>query len=362
MKIIQDRRALHRIPELELDLPETMAYLKNALTGLKCTVFSPMPGALAAFFDFGASHAIAFRADCDGLPIQEKTDVPYASCHKGRMHACGHDGHMAIALELARGLDSLDSLHHNVLLLFQPGEESPGGAEPLCRTGVLEQYNVKAIFGLHLWPGLEQGVVFSRKGGLMSRASELNVDIHGRSAHIAKAGEALDALRAGLRFYDRMLRLEQSLPRETYRLLNCGKMTSGTVRNAISAHTRLEGSLRAFEDEVFEGLQVGLQEIAAEVEKETGCTVKISYSEGYRAVWNPAELYDRVKALVPFRDLAEPTMTSEDFSAYQRRVPGLFFFLGLGTVPPLHSDDFHFDEQILTKGADFFLELAKKYR
>ena len=98
MQIMKDRRALHRIPELELNLPKTMEYLENALRGLNCTVFSPMESALCAWFDFGAKEAIAFRADADALPIQERSGAAYASTHPGRMHACGHDGHMAILL------------------------------------------------------------------------------------------------------------------------------------------------------------------------------------------------------------------------------------------------------------------------
>ena len=105
MQIVKDRRALHRIPELELSLPKTMAYLTDALSGLKCKVFSPMDSSLCALFDFGADHAIAFRADCDALPISERTGASFSSTHPGRMHACGHDGHVAIVLELARRLD-----------------------------------------------------------------------------------------------------------------------------------------------------------------------------------------------------------------------------------------------------------------
>ena len=362
MQIIKDRQALHAIPELELNLPQTMAYIARSLAGLNCTVFSPMEGALCAFFDFGADHAIAFRADCDALPITERCASPYASTHPGQMHACGHDGHMAIALELARRLDKKQSLPHNVLLVFQPGEESPGGARPLCETGVLEANRVTDIFGLHLWPVLEPGVVFSRRQELMSRSSEVNVDISGKSAHIAKAAEGWDALWAGTEFYRRAVAMEQRLAPEIYRLLKFGRFESGTVRNAISDHTRIEGSLRAFQDEVFEQLRSGLYAIAADVERETGCTVRISMSCGYPAILNPDSLYDRVKQAVDFAELAEPSMTSEDFAWYQRYVPGMFFFLGLGDTPALHTDNFDFDETILVKGADFFERLAEKFQ
>ena len=136
MDLISDRRALHRIPELDRDLPETLGYLRSVLEPLPCLLFSPAKSALCAFFDFGQDHSLAFRADMDALPVAEETGLPFASCHLGRMHACGHDGHMAIVLELARRLARQRSLPHNVLLVFQPAEETTGGARAICETGV----------------------------------------------------------------------------------------------------------------------------------------------------------------------------------------------------------------------------------
>jgi len=361
MQIYADRHALHRIPELHNDLPETVEYLKKALSGLNCSVASPMEGAVAAWFDFGQSSAIAFRADADALPIQEKNEAAYASAHPGKMHACGHDGHMAILLELARRLSEKERLSHNVLLLFQPAEETTGGAKDLCETGILEEKRVTAIFGLHLWPGIEKGTIASRKRELMARSSEVTVDIYGKSAHIAKAGEGIDALEAAADFYLRALELERSLPEDVYRLLKFGKFHSGTVRNALSAHTHLEGSLRAFQNDVFEGLRDGLAAIARKTENKFGCTVKLHFSDGYPAVMNPEALFDRVAKTVSFEALESPCMTAEDFSWYQQYVPGMFFFLGLGDTPPLHADTFDFDEAVLPVGADFFETLAEKF-
>lgn len=362
MQIFTDRHALHRIPELELCLPKTVSYLKNALSGLHCDVFSPMDSAVCAWFNFGKENAVAFRADMDALPIQEKTGAEYASTHPGCMHACGHDGHMAILLELARRLSERKDLPHNVLLVFQPGEESPGAAKLLCETGIFEEKKVKAIFGLHLWPGLEKGRVFSRKNELMSRSCEVTVDVYGKSAHIAKATEGIDALMAGAEFYRKAVAMEQAVPAGIFRLLKFGKFQSGTVRNALSAHTHIEGSLRAFQDEIFEGMANGLQQIAKEVEAQYGCTVTIHMSGGYPAVMNDPEIYDRAAQTADFAALAEPSMTSEDFSWYQKKIPGVFFFLGLGDTPALHADTFDFDETILLKGADFFEKLAENYQ
>ncbi len=362
MQIISHRRNLHRIPELCWELPKTMAYLRSALENLNCTLFSPVEGSLCAWFDFGAESAIAFRADCDALPIMEKSSAEYASTHAGNMHACGHDGHMAILLELARRISAKPHLNRNILLIFQPGEESPGGAERICDTGVLENHKVEAVFGLHLWPGLEKGVMFTREQELMSRASELTVDVCGVSAHLANANAGRDALAAAVQFYTKMRALEQALPQDIYRLLDFGKFHSGTARNAKSAHTHMEGSLRAFQDAVFESLRDGLYRIKDEVEADTGCTVSVHLNQGYPAVMNPGAMIEKVQSIAPVKLLEEPTMTSEDFSWYQKHVPGVFFFLGLGDVPALHTDTFDFDESVLEKGADFFEKLAEEYR
>ena len=361
MQIFTDRHALHRIPELGRDLPETLRYLRGALEGLNCHILSPMESTLCAWFDFGRSSAIAFRCDTDALPIREKTGLPYASTHEGNMHACGHDGHMAILLELARRLSRKQNLPHNVLLVFQPAEETVGGAKDLCETGIFQTYNVQAIFGLHLWPGLAAGTVASRKNELMARASEVTVDIYGKSAHIAKAHQGADALMAGAELYSRAMAMEAALPEDIFRLLKFGIFRSGSARNALSAHTHMEGSLRAFQEDVFASLRDGLLEIAADVRGKYGCAVNVDINEGYPAVINPENLYDRVRQAVDFSPLPLPSMTAEDFSWYQRYLPGMFFFLGLGNTPALHADTFDFDETILLKGADFFEKLAENF-
>ena len=362
MQIIEDRRALHRIPELDRELPETMTYIQASLEGLKCRTFSPMTGALCAYFDFGCKDAIAFRSDADALPIRENTKKPFISQHPGKMHACGHDGHMAILLELARRLNEKEKMPHNVLLVFQPAEETTGGAKDLCATGIFKEYKVKAIFGLHLWPGLQEGQVFSRRQEMMSRSCEVQVDIYGKSAHIAKAEEGIDAMAAGVNFYSRVMAMEAALPKKVFRLLKFGKMESGTVCNAVSDHTRLEGSLRAFQDDVFYTLRAGIVSIGKDIERLTGCTVNIYMNDGYPAVMNPGDLYDRVRTVADFQELASPSMITEDFSWYQKTLPGMFFFLGLGDTPALHADDFDFNEDVLVKGADFFEELAENFK
>ena len=359
MQIVSDRRCLHRIPELELQLPQTMEYLRNSLRELRCRVFSPTAESLCAYFDFGADKTLAYRADCDALPICEKTGAEYASTHPGVMHACGHDCHMAILLELARRLDAKKENKHNILLIFQPGEERPGGAWPICDSGVLAEYGVKAIFGLHVWPGLPKGVIYSRPNELMSSATEVTVDIYGKSAHIAKAELGVDATAAGVEFYTRAVQMEQSYAPEVYRLLKFGKFESGTARNALSAHCHIEGSLRSFKEEIFLEMRDKLIAIAKDIEKEFGCTAAIHFGDSYPAVLNDPDLCARTRQLVRWEELDKPSMTGEDFGWYQRFVPGVFFFLGLGDVPALHNDRFDLDDSVLIKGAELFEQLTE---
>jgi hippurate hydrolase len=279
------------------------------------------------------------------------------------MHACGHDGHMAMLLDLAAWLDRQETLPHNVLLLFQPAEETTGGARDLCQSGVFEAHKVQCVFGMHLWPDVPAGVVASRKNELMSRSCEVSVTITGRSSHIAKAEEGIDAMAAGVEFYRRAVSLEQALPPQVFRLLKFGRMESGTVRNAVSGKTLLLGSLRAFQDEIFFSLRDGLVKIGQDIANETGCAVDVHTNDGYPAVMNPDDLYDRVRSCgLDFQELEKPVMITEDFSWYQRHLPGMFFFLGTGPSPALHADDFHFDESVLSVGAQFWKDLAKNFQ
>jgi hippurate hydrolase len=277
------------------------------------------------------------------------------------MHACGHDGHMAIALELARRMNGRQGMKHNVLILFQPAEETTGGAKDLCETGIFFNYNVEAVFGLHLWPGVEAGAVYSRKGEMMSRSCEVHVRFIGKSAHIAKAYEGIDAMAAAVEFYRGVRAAEQALPKDVFRVLNFGKFQSGAVCNAVAGEATLDGTLRAFRDDVFFGLAEQIRCIAEEVAAASGCTVEVSMGDGYPAVYNPPELYDKVRAVAPFRELEAPSLITEDFSWYQRHLPGMFFFLGTGDSPALHNDRFDFPEEILLSGADFFEKIAEEY-
>ena len=356
------RRDLHRIPETGLDLPETAAYLEKALAGLPCRVFSPIPGGAAAWFDFGREETVALRADMDALPLGEETGLPFASRRPGRMHACGHDGHMAIALGTAVLASRQKSPPpRNLLILFQPGEETGGGGERICRAGVLREHRVSRIYGLHLWPGLPAGAAAGRPGPQMAATCEVRAEFTGRSRHIALPEKGGDALLAGAEYLLRAYGMERdALPPESRRLLRFGRMESGSAHNAVSGRTLLQGGLRAFSPGEMALLKDRLRELGEAVGKEAGCGFSLSFDGEYPPVVNHPGLFAEARGKLPgLIPLEEPVLAAEDFAFYQREVPGLFLFLGTGRKEPLHSPRFDFDEAALAAGVELCRRLLE---
>lgn len=358
----RDRRALHKIPELQFDLPETQAYLMNALKEMGAEPEALSPSGIVAFFDAGKQETAAFRADMDALPIQEIRTLGYASTHPGKMHACGHDGHMAMLLQLARYAKAhISELPRNLLVIFQPAEEGGGGARGVVETGILEKRNVQHIFGLHVAPELPVGTLASRPGAFFSKSTEVHVTVRGRSAHAANSSEGLDALSAGADFLLSAQAMEKTFPEDVPRLLKFGKFRAGTAPNIIAESAEIIGTLRAFDHQVFAKLQDGLVQAARAAEEKWGVTIELNYTPSYPPLINHPAVYARaVRQLRGFdyRELPEPTMLSEDFSYYLERVPGVFFKLGIGTGIPLHTPEFDFDERALMHGVEALIALA----
>lgn len=360
------RRDLHQIPELGFEVHKTRQYILDHLKQYDCEI-TEVCGGVCAFFSSRTEHGsgsprentIALRSDMDALPVAEKTGAPYCSLHEGVMHACGHDGHMAMLLAMADELSAIiHTLSHNVLLIFQPAEETTGGAGDMVATGILSKYNVKRIYGFHLWPMLEKHRIGSRAREFMAKSSEIDIKIQGKSAHCAYPEQGVDALAIGCELINELYQMEKTeLAQEVFRLLKFGKMTSGTVRNAIAAETVLEGTLRCFSEETGMFLSNRMTEISAALEQKYGCKISLHRTDGHPPVINNPPLFEEAKELLSafnFHTFEVPFMLSEDFSFYQRAVPGLFLFLGTGTNIPLHNNLFDFDEEVLQTGVDAY--------
>lgn len=355
------RRDLHRIPELGLELPQTYTYIKRILETLPCTITSPIANSICAFFDGHKNETIAFRSDMDALPIKERNTHDFVSCHIGNMHACGHDGHMAMLLAFAHEVSTFyKELPHNVLLIFQPGEETPGGAELIVNTGILKTYHVTKIFGSHVWPELPKGVIATKDGEFMARASEIDITIQGKSIHVAKYHQGVDALAAGSAFLQAMYAMERNeIDTNALRLLRFGQFTSGTTRNIVSNHTNIGGSLRAFQDDIYWYMRKRIDEIKKDIEEAYHVTISIRIADGYPPVINDQVLCsDIIHKIADIEVLSKPEMIAEDFAFYQQEVPGVLFFLGTGNGIALHTNTFDFDEMILLKGVELYKKLS----
>lgn len=251
--LIRRRRTLHQIPEIRLDNPKTAAFLKKELDpAWQIIPFEASGTSFGAYLDNGKKSTLAFRTDTDALPIAEKTGLPFASTHPGKMHACCHDGHMSAMLLCAdRLVKNRESLSNNILLLFQSGEESPGGAKGICESGIFQDKNVRAVFGMHLWPSLPKNQSFFLPGPMMAMVSELDIEITGRSAHAARHQDGLDAMNCAVRLILLFEEIEKEIPEETGRILFMGELQAGSVRNAVAAHASLKGTIRALSEAVF---------------------------------------------------------------------------------------------------------------
>ena len=376
------RRNLHMIPELDRDLPKTKGYILDVLGRLDCQLTFLCDSGVCAFFDKGKSETFCFRAEMDALPGVEAMIGSYASKHEGVMHSCGHDGHMAINLAFGQYVDKLDDIDCNVLLIFQPAEETLGGAKEICESGILARYNVTKVFGIHIWPFLKAGQIASKRGAIMAKSAEIDIDILGDSAHGTAAYEGKDALYIAADFmtklYSRHARTTGAvshfsedidpLPKtpsgrpEDKTIIHIGKMDSGYARNVVSNNTRLQGTVRAFSEENFNDILALITDTLNDITGQYGCDFTFTNSDGYPPIINDEELYLESSLAAKsidcdYLEIPEPVMTSDDFSFYGHYAPAVFFLLGTGGDIPLHSVEFDFDEHILISGFELYKAL-----
>lgn len=364
------RRDLHQIPELAFEEYKTSEYIVNYLEKLGITYEKKVAktGVIAFFEGKSNSNAIAFRADMDALSITEKNDITFKSKNEGKMHACGHDGHMAILLGLARYLsENIEKLKTNVVLIFQPAEEGPGGALPLINEGILEKYNIAEIYGLHIFPDLDEGKIGVREGVMMAQAGEFDIEIRGKSAHAAQPHKSIDSV---LVMAELILGFQSIVSRNISpteaSVLTVGKVFAGDRRNIIANSAILEGIIRSFRTSTYNKIKGRIKDYIQGLEHIHSCSIALIFRDGYPSVMNDKRLTkDFIVGLCQDEvQIIEPLMLAEDFSYYQKKIPGLFFFLGARNtkddfIYPLHNDRFNFDEDILNYGLSIYVRILK---
>ncbi len=355
------RRDLHMIPETGFELCETQKYVLNELKKTRAEITEIAPSGALAYFDFGSDETFAFRADMDALPVKEMTNAPYASKRDGFMHACGHDGHMAMLIAFAQALSKRPPAgKRNALLIFQPAEEFGFGAKMLIETNLIQKYRPAEIYALHVEPSLPVGAVSTRAGGFMARSAEVRVNVYGESAHVARAHMGVDATECAARFYLESVDLIEEKYKDTPHLYKMGKFESGVTNNVLSDHAFLHGSLRALDDSVFSNLKTDVYDVASSVCQRFACRAKIDIDGGCPPVINDPRCFERFARVVDGMDfsvLPRPHMISEDFARYSDVAPSLMFNIGLGISTTLHANDFDFDERALLTGCQVFERL-----
>jgi len=362
------RRELHRIPELGLHEYKTAAYIRQELENMGYQWESILETGTLVYIDAQQPTTIAFRSDIDGLEIYEKNQIDFCSQHQGCMHACGHDGHMSALLGLAKRLRMLQhSFSYNILLIFQPAEESPGAAKDIVKSGVFEKYHVQAIFGMHLMPLIEEGKIACKAGALMAMCGEIDVTIQGKSSHAGLPQQGIDSIMIATQAIQQYQSLvaRQTSPFSPV-VLNIGKISGGTARNSVASETILNGTLRCYDENLFSYITQQMDLIHRGLESAYGCQIHYSCPPMYPPVINHKNLYQQVKALADdMLELEEPFMLAEDFAFYQKAIPGLFFFLGTRSKEyhsGLHTETFNFHEDVLEKAVDLYEKIAIEIR
>lgn len=392
-QVIEWRRYFHQHPELSNQEFKTGAKIAEHLKGLGLEVHYPVAktGVVAILKGAKPGPVVALRADIDGLPVTERNSLPFASTVKvqfggqetGVMHACGHDGHMAILLGVAKILTKNKSeLKGTVKFIFQPAEEgaspseSPAGAELMVKEGVLENPKVDAIFGLHIQSLEPSGRLSYRPGALMAAVDGFDIVVKGKGAHGATPWDSVDPIVVASQIVSGLQTIvsRQTELTEGAAVITVGSFHGGIRRNIISEEVKLEGTIRTFGPAAQKKVHESIKRTAEKIAEASGATADVSISMGYPATINNNLLTEKmIPTLIrtagadKVKEISPVTM-AEDFSFFQQKVPGFFFFLGaypaemqLAKQPTHHTADFMIDEKALITGVKALVNLTVDY-
>lgn len=366
------RRDFHRYPELSFHEERTPRIVAERLRSFGIDVREGVGGrGVVGRLDTGrAGRTVALRADFDALPIQEETGVEYQSVIPGVMHACGHDGHTAVLLTVAKVLSRFrNHLSGNVVFIHQFAEEvAPGGAKPMIEDGCLD--GVDVIYGTHLWTGFPRGRVGCRSGPIMAAADDFEIRIVGRGGHGGMPHQAVDALLVGAQVVQQLQTLvSRRIDPLQPAVVTVGSFHAGETYNVIAGEAKLKGTVRTLDRAVQEKVEREMERLIRGLCEAAGAEAEFVYRRGYPVVVNhegPVSHVRRAVRAVLGEEAyftMDPLMVGEDFAYYLQRVPGAFFFTGAGNpqvdaVYPHHHPRFNFDERAMVDAAKILVTLA----
>ncbi|WP_239583302.1 M20 metallopeptidase family protein [Metabacillus iocasae] len=374
-KLVSIRQHLHKHPELSFQEFQTQQFIISILN--EWSIPFKRIGETGVFVDIVGEHGegphIGIRADIDALPIQEKTELSFASVYPGVMHACGHDGHTTILL------GTIYQLYHNRSLLsgrvrcvFQPGEEVDGAAHQLIQLGVLENPKVDEMLALHLWPHLPHGTVGIKYGAITASCDDFRIEIKGKGGHSARPHQGVDAIMIGGHILQAIPTLvtKTTNPVEPV-VIHVGKIYGGAASNVVADTVLLEGTTRAVTRETRATLKHQLTELSERITEAFGGKAYVFYEESHPPVINDESVTkvveESARKLLGDEQvvmLKEPSMGADDFGAFAEVVPSTYFRLGTALshqpVYDLHHPQFTFDDSILSIGVDLFTSIVLK--
>ncbi len=370
-QLIAWRRDFHRHPEIAYQEKRTSSVIRGFLEKLGLEVSACAGTGLKAVLDGqGPGKVLALRADMDALPLKEEGDKDYISENPEATHACGHDGHMAILMGVAKILAARrDQFKGRVIFLFQPAEERiPGGAKQMIEEGALD--GVKAIFGLHLWQPLPTGTVGIVKGVMMAQPDQFSIVVRGRGGHGSAPQMTVDPILVASHL---VINTQSIVSRNVDPLkpvvVSFGTIKGGTIYNIIPNEVSLTGTVRTFDHKLQVMAERRLRQISKETAKTFGATAELKYEKGYPPLVNHDKMVDfvlRVAKKILGEDkirAIDPVMGGEDFAYFLEKVPGAFLFFGIGDGQkfPHHHPAFDIDEKALEPAALLMTSLALEY-
>ncbi|MED1204247.1 N-acetyldiaminopimelate deacetylase [Heyndrickxia acidicola] len=364
-RFVQIRRDLHKIPELGYQEFKTQAFLLNYLSGLskeRVEIRKWKTGLFVKVHGTAPEKLIGWRADIDGLPIEEQTGLPFKSEHPGQMHACGHDVHMSIALGVLTAFVK-KPLKDDLLFIFQPAEEGPGGAAPMLESEMMKEWRPDIIFALHIAPEYPLGTIAVKEGLLFANTSELFIDLKGKGGHAAYPHHTKDMVVASAYLVTQLQSIvSRNVDPLDSAVITVGKITGGTVQNIIAENARLEGTIRTLSAEAMSTVKKRIEACVKGIEAAFECEADIDYGSMYHQVYNDPE---RTAHFIEYLEknqkesliICKEAMTGEDFGYMLKEIPGFMFWLGVQSPFGLHHAKLQPDE----KAIEFAISVLTDY-
>jgi len=379
--IVAVRRDIHAHPELSFEEQRTADVVAAKLTEWGIEVHRGMgrTGVVGVLKNGTSDRTIGLRADMDALPVQEFNQFPHASQHAGKMHACGHDGHVAMLLAGAQHLARFKNFDGTVYFIFQPAEEGGGGAREMMNDGLFTQFPMQAVFGMHNWPGLQVGKFALSAGPVMASSNEFKIIIHGKGSHAALPHNGVDPVPVACQ----MVQAFQTIISRNKKPLDAGVISvtmihTGEATNVVPDVCEMQGTVRTFSVEVLDLIEQRMREVAQHTCAAFGATCSFEFERNYPPTINHAAetafAQGVMASVVGEANVVEqePTMGAEDFSYMLQAVPGAYCFIGNGDGVhremghgegpcTLHNPNYDFNDDLIPLGGTYWVRLVEAW-